>query len=608
MPYFPKLKEAYTTQEVVDEFRGYNHNLKIGDGEFFDMRNLTSSYYPLLANRGKRGNVVQAAQPSALLGKSKLAYIDGSRLFYGDDELTSYLADAGFAIDAQLLPKQMVSMGAYIVIFPDKLYINTESYEDCGSLEAKVTVDAGAIQSGIALLDGVIYSICKADGELFGVVTTAETAPENPKNGALWVDTSGSAHSLKQYNELSAMWVDIPTVYTEIYAYGSGLGKPFKKYDGVTISGCAATGSDALVKQVDQLNGSKVIHACGDDYIVVVGLLDTSAYQYEGTITISREIPEMDFVVEAENRLWGCKYGMVNDVMLNEIYSSALGDFKNWNQFLGIATDSYVASVGTDGPWTGAVTHLGYPIFFKENCLHKVYISATGAHQIVDTACRGVQKGSEHSLEVVNETLLFKSGTDICAYDGSLPVSVSPQFGTQRYFDAAAGSLGDKYYVSMADKDGKRHLFVLDTLKGCWHREDDTNALQFARCNGELYYIDADTNRIMCVNGTEGEAEDTVEWMAMTGLMGYTTVEHKYVSRFNLRMKLPEGSELDAYIQYDSDGNWEHVGHIKGSGTGSFLIPVRPRRCDHFQIKLEGKGDIRIYSFAKVLEKGSDVG
>ena len=27
----------------------------------------------------------------------------------------------------------------------------------------------------------------------------------------------------------------------------------------------------------------------------------------------------------------------------------------------------WVGSVGTDGQFTGAITHLGYPLFFKEN-------------------------------------------------------------------------------------------------------------------------------------------------------------------------------------------------------------------------------------------------
>ena len=318
-------------------------------------------------------------------------------------------------------------------------------------------------------------------------------------------------------------------------------------------------------------------------------------------------MPDLDYVTEAENRLWGCKYGLVDGETVNEIYCCALGDFKNWNQFMGLSTDSYAASVGTDGPWTGAITHLGYPIFFKENFLHKVYISSSGAHRIADTACRGVQSGSSRSLCVVNETLYYKSRTDICAYDGSLPVSVSSAMGTERYSEAAAGASGDKYYISMKDKAGKWHLFVLDTAKGFWHREDATHALCFARCDDELYYIDAETKKLMAVNGTDGIKETAVEWSATTGLMGYNYVEHKYVSRFNIRMKLPEGSKADMYLEYDSDGIWHHAGHMDGVGTKTFMLPVRPRRCDHFRFKIEGSGDVKIYSLAKIHETGSDV-
>ena len=74
----------------------------------------------------------------------------------------------------------------------------------------------------------------------------------------------------------------------------------------------------------------------------------------------------MDFVIESGNRLWGCRYGKaLNGETVNEIYASKLGDFRNWYCFAGISTDSYTASVGTDGAFTGAVTYMGRPIFFK---------------------------------------------------------------------------------------------------------------------------------------------------------------------------------------------------------------------------------------------------
>ena len=202
-------------------------------------------------------------------------------------------------------------------------------------------------------------------------------------------------------------------------------------------------------------------------------------------------MPNMDFIVESGNRLWGCKYGVaVNGQIVNEIYASKLGDFKNWNSFAGISTDSYAASVGTDGQFTGAITHLGYPIFFKENCMHKVYGNYPANYQIQTTACRGVQRGCERSLAIVNEVLYYKARSGVCAYDGSLPMEISSALGDEAYSNAVAGSLGNKYYISMVDSKKQWSLFVYDTLKGMWHREDSTRAIVFCNCRGDLYYID----------------------------------------------------------------------------------------------------------------------
>lgn len=598
MPYFPTVPETATTQLVTEVFEGYNHNLKIEDGEFYDMQNLTSSFYPLLANRNRRGEVSTLTTPRGLLGKSKLAYIDGTSLYYGDADITSYLTAAGYAISADetMLPKTLISMGAYIVIYPDKLYINTENYSDCGSIEASFSTASDA---------DVTYTLCRADGTAYATPTISTTAPENPANGDTWIDTSASNHVLKQYSSNTNMWTEIATCYVKIgYA---DIGVSFQKFDGVTLSGCSAEEGSAIYDQITALNGNKIIYDKGDDYIVVVGIIDQTYTQEAGSVTVSRTMPDLDFITEAENRLWGCKYGLVNGHTVNEIYCCALGDFKNWNQFLGLATDSYVASVGTDGEWTGAVTHLGYPIFFKEHCLHKVYISSSGAHQIVDTACRGVQKGCEKSLVVVNETLFYKSRAGICAYDGSLPVSVSNALGEVRYSNASAGAIGDKYYISMQDTSNQWHMFVFDTLRGFWHKEDNTQAMCFARCGDELYYIDVKNSKLIALNGTVGIPENSVPWSATTGMMGYDYVDHKYISRINIRMKLPVGSSADMYIEYDSDGIWHHAGHMEGVGTNTFMLPVRPRRCDHFRFKMTGTGDIRIYSLARILEKGSDI-
>lgn len=114
----------------------------------------------------------------------------------------------------------------------------------------------------------------------------------------------------------------------------------------------------------------------------------------------------------------------------------------------------------------------GDDVYLKEDRIHRVSISAYGAHQINETACRGVQKGSGKSLVVVNETLLYKSRSDICAYQGGFPSSISDALGEELYSDAVAGAIRDRYYISMKDSEGKYQLFVYDMGKRLWMRED----------------------------------------------------------------------------------------------------------------------------------------
>ena len=69
-------------------------------------------------------------------------------------------------------------------------------------------------------------SLCKVDGTAYEVTnnTASITAPENPANGQLWIDTSAETHALKQWSETTGMWVSVATVYVKISAPGIGDG------------------------------------------------------------------------------------------------------------------------------------------------------------------------------------------------------------------------------------------------------------------------------------------------------------------------------------------------------------------------------------------------
>ena len=39
---YPTLNEMQTSRQWTDAFGGYNHNLSIGEGEFYYMKNMTA--------------------------------------------------------------------------------------------------------------------------------------------------------------------------------------------------------------------------------------------------------------------------------------------------------------------------------------------------------------------------------------------------------------------------------------------------------------------------------------------------------------------------------------------------------------------------------------
>lgn len=662
----PELTELQTTREMIDAFGGYNHNLRIGDGEFYDMTNLSSDDYPVLSPRHQRGTYASPIKPMGMLSKDALCYVDGNSLEVSDGALyinknkisnlplntqCNYCADrykCGQKKEGGLCRKTLLSMGAYIIILPDKKYINTTNHSDCGKIETsielpyeKTTENVGSV---LKTIEKVTFSPCKLDGsDIKSIVyvydtavgedkltevdlITSKTPPEKPAHCSYWIDTSGDTHVLKQYSETSSQWTSVATSYIKITDSSPGvdfLNAGFKEGDGITISGIngiyAAEGSD-VGSAPTELNSTMVARAVGTNYIIVTGLID-KVYEQVGAviisenerrdcyITIERRMPSMDFVIESGNRLWGCRYGVNRDGnVVNEIYASKLGDFKNWNVFDGISTDSYTASLGTDGQFTGAVEHLGYPLFFKENCFHKVYGNYPANYQIQTTACRGVQKGCEKSLAIVNETLYYKARNAVCAYDGSLPMEVSSALGEVTYSDAVGGALGNKYYISMKDGGGAYHLFVLDTAKGMWHREDDTHVTEFCNCNGELYFVDYADNQIKTVRGTDSTlVTDPVKWEAITGVIGTDSPDKKYISRMDIRLLLNVGTKVTIYAEYDSGGVWEHIFTIEGKSLRSFAIPIRPKRCDHLRLKFTGVGEAKIYSICKTIEQGSDM-
>ncbi len=568
----PAITSIASSLDGVTGFTGYNHNKKIGTTEFYDQQNITSESLPVVTPRHRRGIVRTLEKANGLFVNDKLGWVDGTTLYYDGTPVILGLTDT---------EKTVLRMGARIIVFPDKVYFNTRTLE-FGTLDAHYN-------SGEAIVTAVIS---KADGTPYSDYTLSGTAPSDPDDGDLWLDNSENTLYLKQYSEDTSSWTSVATVYVKVSA--PGIGEKFSEYDGVTIGGM----------DDDSLNGDFFLIGSGTDYIIVTAIIGEAITGNSGTVSVSRTVPDMDFITECNNRLWGCSSAT------NEIYACTLGDPKNWNQFMGLSTDSYALNLGSAGAFTGAATHLGTPLFFKEDVIHQIVGTEPSNFTLSDTGARGIASGSAKSARVVNEVLYYLAPNDVCAFSQSLPISVSDALGNEHYKNAVGGSCGQLYYLCVEKGDGTHVLFTYDTEASIWSKEDDVNARWFATVGNELYFIAGNT--IYSVRGTldygdSAVLEPPVQWMVETGDIGIDAPYNKYITGIQLHVELEVGSSLAVQIQYDGAGSWEEIFRNSKINPQKMVVPIATKRCRTIKLRITGTGDCSLFSLVKRTAAGSDV-
>lgn len=379
------------------------------------------------------------------------------------------------------------------------------------------------------------------------------------------------------------------TTSTITFPTGQGFTDKFAAGDAVSI-----TASDerlVVSAEIKALTDNSIAFP-DETFIDVVAEGQTSLEIEVSDFAVKRTVPQLDFVMEANNRLWGVSN---KD---NTIYACKLGDPTNWAYFQNTTLDSYYAEQGTDGEWTGCAAYSTHLLFFKEDCIHKVFGSKPATFQIETAQCHALEKGSSKSIAIINETVLYKSRLGIMAYSGGVPVLISENFGTNTYTNAVAGTDGIKYFVSVLS-DGVPELLVFDMEKVMWHKEDDVRAHDFAYHNGKLLFINESDGHIYEMNSENPMAdEQDIEWMAELGPFDEFIEEKKVYSKLKMRLKLEEKASVHVYIQIDS-GGWELLDTFDEFKDRSQLVPIVPRRCNKFSVKLTGVGRCKVESLVR---------
>jgi hypothetical protein len=544
---YPILKElGAPTEKRVLEFKGYDVRNVIDPGAMRDMKNLTTDEYPCIYQRKQRGVYSDSYNsPKEILARrEKLAVCDSTSFWYDGERKFDFTLEYNGE-------RQLQAINTRIVIFPDKMFYNTETGEH-GSLGAEVKAMSVAFHH-----DPTTYETCCTLTLALGADLT----------------------KIKKGDAISFR----------------GLSKSIKGIN----NGQDNNISNGVVERIDY-EENKLYFAEG------VISYPTSDYQdfidngedSEG-FTILREIPDLDFIMEYNNRLYGCKG--------NLIYVCKLGDPTNWNYYRsGTADASYTVEVGTDGDFTGIAQHPTHIVFFKENCIHKLYGYKPSNYQLITTTCLGLEKGSHKSICSINGDIFYKSREGIMVYAGDIPRLISEEFGNDRYDSAVAGSDGLKYYVSMHNKKNDEwYFFNYDIQRGLWTLEDNTHAVSFAYLGNDLLYSDMEKNRIVMVVGNDENMDtDPIEWYAKFGDFDEFVENKKVYSKVLMRMKMEEDSQISAWISIDG-GAWESIYHLDTHFKRTIEMPIVPRRCDRFAILITGKGYTKIESVTRIVREGT---
>ena len=340
----PKMLSA-AKRQMVTTFYGLDRTDLCGedtsDGKsyFSDMKNGGSDSFPFAASRSGRGIAKLLDNPAnGLLGTDKLAYVDGQKLIYDGSEVLTDLIDG---------EKRLVAFGANILIYPDQKYYNTVTGES-GAMETAEAVSGSATYDGF-MAKAAEWLTLKGGETIVAVDYSGDSwfslqkAYNLTTCGICFYEPSGTKSHFKSYLHARVRNGVLEYLYsgTAIWTSGGGGGTQEKfKIDNqvwktLPVSAITTTATaDGYLWNGDfpiAIAEGKLLLGEPGRLDAVFSKMETDGYTLTCTYNWTKSnLPRLDHVCVLDNRLWGCRYGMQagSTAAVNEIYCSALGDFK----------------------------------------------------------------------------------------------------------------------------------------------------------------------------------------------------------------------------------------------------------------------------------------
>lgn len=647
VPYEPQIYKNFQTR-----FGGYNHTSSCGEGEIYDMKNIGHEEFPVLTPRRGRNTA-----PAFDNGRSFPAYSETEIIrpkikgIYAFDE--AYVIEQAYVMKPDLAETETYALHLCRKGMGENEAQNIGNMYNVIANEDEITSDYGAINRYVSSKLGDVF---RKDVKYF--LPYGKDFPADPasylnglvddgkisvkENDVVAVASSssnvnGAARfpftNYTCFRRTKISWEKLRNEHkvnesvTGKYAFKDGTYKGEEAEantievteegdmlfgsagDGIIISGCTEQPLNNKAAVIKEITGELAGQPTKFGFYENTFTLVNDAEVIEPSVTISRVMPELDFMCHCNNRLFGCKG--------DTIYASKLGDPYNWNVFEGISTDSYSVEVGSVGDFTACFAYGGDVLFFKEERIYKLLYTDTSPEnwRLVETEAYGVKAGCDKSLAIADSCLFYYSPKGVMRYAGSVPMSINAAFGVQEFENAVAGSDGKDYYICLTDKAGVSELYVFDTVNYLWFKHDAIKIIDFAYYKGELTALVESENgdtEVIRIGQKNAEVPIANEWFDMKSMVEFgdatnNTINKKNETNLSVLAEVAAKSELTFYISADGKP-YEYLGSIKGPSKKQVTkFSFVPARCDYYRIKVEGKGLWKIYARSNGYFYGSDI-
>ena len=492
LPQVPYRNKAVT---FIQQFLGYNHNLRTQAGEFYDMKNMSLDNFPVISTRqGEEDRFVMVGNPNGLweYAPDTLMAVSGNQLRIGitTDSSGEILPDSSqYLRDSE---KSFATIGVYTVIMPDKVIFN-----------AKTKQLSRIVRSYTSIAYGGQYLIVEAvPCDIEGQSIEYEAGDEAPVDTEkYWFDTANNVY--KKYSTSTEQWIQVETPYMKLIPRISASEESYIAPEDA-LDDAAVRNKQELsdffgsLSPLDTVSYSSESNASEDeqffDYIVYgTGEEDGTSFLIISMIgekavsnfTVRTKCPDLDHLVALNNRIWGVSNST------HEIFACKLGDPTQWFNYAGIASDSYAISLGFADEVTASAAYNNYIHFFTEDKIIKIYGDYPSNYQMHTAKTDGVISGGHDTVVQVEGILFYVSPIGVMYYDGSLPrfhgQKFAPNFLNGKTM--VAGKDGTKYCLSVNRNGSGEGVFVFDTKHGLWSVGGDQIFRKTAELGNALCFI-----------------------------------------------------------------------------------------------------------------------